>query len=157
MKKITVLLAFCLVFLISSLCSAANITLLPKEQVALGGITIRMSKDAVISMYGQPVSDDNSVLKYGRYGTQFDIGYYAPVGVHTVTVSGNNGIATPAGIKVGTPYSDVVRLLGEPHHVFNQQTINLAYYGENDCGDLGFTIENGKVTEIRLLTPKGHC
>ncbi len=159
MKKITVLLAFCLVFLISSLCSAANITLLPKEQVALGGITIRMSKDAVISMYGQPVSDGNFVLKYGRYGTQFDIQYStnAAAWVHTVTVSGNNGIATPAGIKVGTPYSDVIRLLGKPHHVFNQQQINLAYYGENDCGDLLFSIENGIVTEIRLLTPKGHC
>lgn len=153
LKRLAVLVVFGLMFLLPSICSAT----LPKEQMALGGITIRMPKDSVIAMYGQPVSVDQYGFKYGRYGTQFDINFISGLEVYGVFVSGNNGIATPAGIKVGMSYSDVIRLLGKPDWQGKGEVMYIHYEGEGESGTLVIGCKNNEVVEIRLSAPKGHC
>lgn len=149
MKKKAVLLAFGFVFLCSSLCSAK----LPGEQMALGGITLGMSKQQVYAIYGKPVAlgRNGFVIEYGRYGTTFQIRVSDREPVRRVCVVGNNGIATPAGVKVGTSYDEVIRLLGKPDYD-SLSTHNTIEYISLDDKYAGLIMEfkNGRVWRITL-------
>ena len=153
MKKAAVLLAFGFAILSSSLCSAK----LPGEQMALGGITLGMSKQQVYAIQGKPValSRNGFAIEYGRYGTTFQIRVSDSEPVRHIYVVGNNGIATPAGVKVGTSYEEVIRLLGKPDYD-SLSTHNTIQYSSLDDKYAGLIMEfkNGRVCRM-FLTNEG--
>ena len=116
--------------------------------MSLGGVYIGMPKDALIAMYGQPVSVDINILKYGRSGTTFDI--YCGDVVGSITVSGNNGVSTPAGVKVGTTYEDVLRLQGTPTcDLFRDASYNsVSYESEDGTRELYFYFKMEKLKKL---------
>ena len=137
-RKIAVLLAFVVLFLFSAVCSAG--TLLPKEQIAIGGITIGMSLSEVKAILGNPVAERNGTLFYGqdRNNTNLAVSFDSNTRVFAVS-SSDSKLATTAGVTIGTPYSEVVRLLGEPYYI---QKGTMGYYGEGDSGSLHIDMTN---------------
>ena len=161
MRKNLVLLIFVFLFLFSTVCSAAS--LLPKEQIAIGGITIGMPLSDVQAMYGKPFK---VVQAYGGYQTHlystdergvvdFGMSYTPKQLIDGVSISGNKGLSTPAGVKIGMTYSEVVQLLGEPYYI---EKGTIGYYGEGDSGSLHIDMDsysidgNSKVTGIKMNT-----
>ena len=128
-----------LIVLISgfSVCSA-----LSTDRMTAGGIYILQPKADVIAIYGQPVKitkteivaghrHTNYTYEYGRFGTTFSICMRNDVNVSHIYVEGNNGIATKDGIKVGTPVSEVKRILGKPDVENKGPKVTLWYYEPN--------------------------
>lgn len=129
------------------------------DRINAGGIYPFQSLQEVVSIYGQPVSvkkeeiragfkHTNVTYQYGRYGTTFDVTFVGNkvMGVH---VAGNNGIATSDGIKVGTPLSEVKRILGKGGEVKTPDGRLRISYSQDLIKDpirsLMFFIKNNKV------------
>lgn len=124
MKK---LLSFVLMIILLSgfsICQAIS-----PNRMNAGGIYIFQSLSEVEAIYGKPVSvkseqvnagfrHTNTIYEYGRYGTTFKI-IFVGNKVMYIRVAGNNGIATSDGIKVGTPLSEVKRILGPGKEITN--------------------------------------
>lgn len=121
MKKLFSIMLMLLMILGFSVCQAS----ISPGRMNAGGIFLGQNLSEVVSIYGKPVSTQRieSLHKefryqYGRYGTTFDITFNGKtVGkefVIAINVAGSNGIATSDGIKVGTPVSEVKRILGKP-------------------------------------------
>ena len=121
MKKIwlTFLTAFLLAVAMSSSALAAG--WLPMSDVALGGITLEMTQDAVENIYGQPTkSTDRGILRYDgchhvvwQCGDSFVIDFAGGY-VDSIKTFGINGIKTPAGIHVASAEIDILNTYGEP-------------------------------------------
>lgn len=101
----------------------------PNSEMALGGIGKFCTYNYLIQVYGKPDFADN--LRYPaetrrspnltiRYGNGFELeacpinGQYY---IFKIEVTENNGIATPAGIHVGSSVDDVRAAYGEPQHI----------------------------------------
>lgn len=113
---------FSLVLMLLMISGVAVCHAISPDRINAGGVYPFQSLQEVVSIYGQPVSvkkeevragfkHTNVIYQYGRYGTTFNVTFVGDkvMGVH---VAGNNGIATSDGIKVGTPLSEVKRILG---------------------------------------------
>ena len=135
------------------------------NRINAGGIYIGQSMSEVVSIYGKPISSSSrhivaghrhteTVYEYGRFGTTFNV-IFDGNNVSFVLVAGNNGIATSDGIKVGTPVSEVKRILG-PGHEWKGNGKHQISYEQNDPPkgylpqSIIFYIENNKVKEYRL-------
>ena len=126
-----------------SVCQASIST----DRMNAGGIYFGQSASEVVSIYGQPVNTREETkfpgvrYIYGRNGTIFDIIFSNGI-VRGVVVKGNNGIATTDGIKVGTPVSEVKRILGKP----DKETANSLEYREpSNLRFINFIIRNNFV------------
>lgn len=135
------------------------------NRINAGGIYIGQSMSEVVSIYGKPVSSNSKEItaghrhtettyEYGRFGTTFKIMFDGNK-VNFVEVAGNNGIATSDGIKVGTPLSEVKRILGTGHEWKGNGKHQISY--EQHDAPKGFArqsiifyIENNKVKMYRL-------
>jgi len=120
MKKI--FLVMCFVFLFASTIGFAQSKNIPDSEAALGGVHIGASMDYVRSIYGEPsdysygydtFGNPTTIYRYGN-GYYFYV-YYNKAGesyINEITTDANNGIATPAGITVGTPEDVVMNTYG---------------------------------------------
>lgn len=134
MKKVFALTLMLLMIASFSVCQAS----ISPDRMNAGGIFLGQSLSEVVSIYGKPVSTQRieSLHKefrylYGRYGTTFDVTFNGKTAgrefVIAIRVAGNNGIATSDGIKVGTPVSEVKRILGKP----DKENAGSLVYSEN--------------------------
>ena len=146
-----------------SVCQAS----ISADRMSAGGVYIGQKIADVIAIYGRPVSIETKqciapfthteyTYKYGQYGTTFDVvasGKSAATGnVIYIKVSGNNGISTKDGIKVGTSVSEMKRILGKP----SGETKERIHYNESDNTDFSnsmlFFIRNGVIVSYSLLS-----
>lgn len=86
---------------------------------AAGGIYVGQPVSEVVSIYGMPISvrpaaGKGEIYSYGQYGTLFDIRTSGRETVEGVISSGNNGIATKAGIKYGSHINQIRAAYGTP-------------------------------------------
>ncbi len=118
MKKSIVFLLTIVVFMISSMCSAAI-----QSTVSLGGVSIGMPYKDVIAMFGTPnktfehkTQDGRLLSRYIEYGDtvqiMFDYNGDRLGGVANVFVVANNGWKLPNGIGVGSNINEIRRLYG---------------------------------------------
>lgn len=103
----------------SSICSAE----IEPSRCAIGGIRIGSTKEHVQSIYGKPTSVQHY---YWIYGKSFTIGFNE----HSNTCleifcNGNNGLATPDGVKVGMDASIL-------HKVYGTEDLAAKDYYSND-------------------------
>ena len=98
------------VFMLTAVCHAAGY--IPKEDVALGGVTLGATEDYVSGIYGEP--DDITYKTTGAFGKmktfRYGDSFFVTFGngkVIEISSDADNGISTPAGFTVGTPLSDV--------------------------------------------------
>ena len=124
MKKLLSFVLMMALLLSFSICQAIS-----PNRMNAGGIYIFQSLAEVEAIYGKPVSvkteqvnagfrHTNTIYEYGRYGTTFKI-IFVGNKVMSIRVAGNNGIATSDGLKVGTPLSEVKRILGPGKEITN--------------------------------------
>ena len=155
MKKILIL---SILLLLSAATANARIA---DERIALGGVYVGQSVSEVDAIYGKPAdisrSKANVAVMYYNYrnnGTNFHISFLNNI-VTDVNVEGNNGIATPDGIKVGTPKEEVLKILGSPDgYEKGAQTPDHAFLWYNrasgNFGNLFFEVRYGKVFMIAI-------
>ena len=165
MKKLLTLTLMLLLILGFSVCQA----FVPRDRMTAGSVYLDQEMTNVIAIYGRPVSIETESgripfphtihhCKYGQFGTTFDVivavkfGQKAvePGSVAAIKVSGNNGISTKDGIKVGTPINEVKRILGKPDGETKER---LSYYEFlNDASySMHFDVKNGVVASYWIL------
>lgn len=143
---------------------------IPPERINAGGIYPFQSLQEVVSIYGQPVSvkkeevragfrHTNVTYQYGRFGTTFNITFVGDK-VMSVHVAGNNGIATSDGIKVGTPLSEVKRILGKGNEWKTPDgKLRICYQQDlmkDPLRELMFFIKNNKVESYIVWSGVDH-
>ncbi|SFH90617.1 hypothetical protein SAMN04487861_10812 [Selenomonas ruminantium] len=134
--------------------SSKQHNLLRDDQIAIGGISPFGSSQAYIrSIYGEPTKISRSwsksweaMVERWEYGDSFIMLF---VGDSTeypylIKCTAANGLATPDGIKVGSPASEVITKYGKPPFAVNG---SYHYKGRGDC-DFVFSVANGVVTAI---------
>ncbi len=112
---------------LSSYCLAAMPRTIPPEEIAIGGIHVSDSEDFVRSVYGEPdnitysadpVFGNKKTFDYG--GSFFITFHYYHDRRNDVDVShviyakstANNGLKTPPGFAVGSPFINVIKYYG---------------------------------------------
>ena len=120
------------------------------SEVSLGGIPYQASESYVKSIYGNPTSNktvyvDNE-LKRGyvttwKYGDSVSVDFIDGRVTH-VTVTANNGFATPAGAYVGMKESVLQRLYGDPRkHGSGTNGCSYEYYRSEKDDYLGIRFD----------------
>ena len=163
LKKFILMFLVCLII---NLTSAEASYQIEDSQVSLGGITPGMRMSEVIKVFGQPDKIDlkKELCVYGtdpwpenRADSRVFIKlFYQFVGlkldgserIESISVSSNNGFATPDGVKVGMDASILKQKYGEPDGG-SSNTLK-SYY--SFLYAMRFTIkpETNKITSIRV-------
>ncbi len=117
------------------------------DELQLGDMKLYTKKDDFISKFGQPLAaslEYDGNMEYLEY-EGFRVGISGGEAVEISTTS--EKYATPSGIKVGDSFKQVMDVYGEPStkHI---DTLNYKVGPEYEL--LHITIEDGKVTEIRI-------
>ena len=126
MRKIAAMLMFCIIFAVSTLCSARA---LPNSEFSLGGLCVGTgcTLDYAISIYGEPeyVSSNGYVVTY-RYGDSVILKGWkrtdGTVRIYYVSVRASNGWGTPAGLTVGMKKSVATDLYGYESSDYDRST-----------------------------------
>lgn len=126
MRKIAAMLMFCIIFVVSTLCSARA---LPNSEFSLGGLCVGTgcTLDYAISIYGEPeyVSSNEYVVTY-RYGDSVILKGWkrtdGTVYIYYVSVRASNGWGTPAGLTVGMKKSVATDLYGYENSDYDRST-----------------------------------
>ena len=148
-----------MVYLSPTICSAEympNRTIAP-EQMYLGGLTCGQTRDEVERIYGEPTVHSNQEYMYGiSFFITFEQ-YKDAKRIWRIVTNANNGIATPAGVCVGTRESVLKKVYGEPSAVSSpsQSTDYSAIYwyrgyGEETIKEFLFFVRDDKVVKIQL-------
>ena len=157
MKKLFYLVLMLVIIFCFSVCQAS----ISDDKMNAGGVSIGQSISEVKSKLGKPVSvekygEGNIAYNYVDDKTCFRIYFYHRL-VNMIKVSGDNGIATSDGIKIGTPMNEVIKILGEPDYV-RTETVKkgvlkiLNYYGAtNSSYLLRFDVIDDKVDFITIF------
>ena len=123
--------------------------MLTGDEIAIGGVSPGASKEYVRSIYGEPGKLSKWVNDYGSncekwvYGDSFEV-WFTKDEVTLLRTTAPNGLATPAGIKVGSRASEVLEKYGEP---LSRQSTQYWYKGPRDY-DFVFVIKDGVVSYI---------
>jgi hypothetical protein len=136
--------------------------------LALGGVTLFTRFANVQRIYGQPTrtsyEDYNIWGGTSRFYTQyygngsFSVTATNRDGVVSVTTTANNGIGTPAGIKVGMNQGRLAMVYGEVDSIWDDNNGDKVFvYYENvnakavEPDSLQFTVRNGRIIKISLV------
>ena len=152
----------------------------PLNSIALGGIVPGMTKGDVERIYGsckvlhpyQYSSKRKTYFGVIGYGNSVVISMggssaFDSSKVEMVVVSADNGFTTPEGIHVGSTKQEVINAYGQPDFGGNHgnygnivvPTIrkkniqNIMYNAVDSYEQMGFELEDGIVTEIRIGVP----
>lgn len=153
MRLKSLLLLICILCLNISICSAAKV--LNVDQAAIGGISIGSRTEYIKGIYGEPNSiridegsqDTESQTWY--YGDTFHIDFVNGM-VSSVVTSGNNGLATPAGITVGMKKKAMKSKYGSPKSTEKYGNRAIYTYQTDSNVSMVFIVRDGIISEIRV-------
>ena len=150
-----------------SLISSIGFAAIPRSELALGGVTLYTRFANVRQIYGEPTRTSYKDVKIWGGTSRFYTQYYGNGsfsatatnrdGILSVVTNANNGIATPAGIKVGMSARQLLMAYGAQDSKWADQDGNTVLdYHEKKKGvgtrdALEFTISDGKIVKIRLV------
>lgn len=125
----------------------------PKSELAIGGIPLYADESSIKSIYGEPTKIENHTIgvydKTFYYGDSFIIHM---LGSHAMAIisNANNGLATPAGITVGTKAGDLYKIYGHPERYYvNSHGRDLIYlWDEHSYCGISFKLINGIISEM---------
>ena len=125
--------------------------------MALGGISFGSTKGDVRKIYGEPdrIESNGYVYRYSdslyiKFIEGTEIGENQPI-VYTVTSTGKNKIATPAGIRVGMKDSSLIEAYGSADGVGDLENGDVVYqYWDDNCTCLSFLVRDKKIIQITL-------
>lgn len=128
---------------------------IPEEEVAIGGITYRCPISKVLDKYGPPLHSKDGKY-YWKANSLFINTWSATKGrtnyVTEVKSSSNNGIETPAGIKVGMSEMVLNQAYGQADDVFDNDIHGyIVYvYNSSNSGSLAFRVNRGVIKSIEI-------
>lgn len=149
-------------FLLAALLCAGGVSMakIPVDDAALGGISPGVTKDYVISIYGEPEEgkienawawgpdSKSQIIKYGNTVSMNCVSdNNGPMEVMMIYVTANNGFSTPRGIHVGSTEREVRDAYGTPD--LNSHN-DLWYKTISNGMNLVFHMKNGKVNSISV-------
>ena len=136
-----------------SICSAAKA--FNADQAAIGGISVGSSTEYIKGIYGEPNSirvdedsQDKSVQTW-YYGDTFLIDFVNGI-VSGVITSGNNGLATPAGVSVGMKKKVMTSKYGSPKTTDKYGSRAIYTYQTDSGVGMIFVVRDGIISEIRV-------
>ena len=166
MRKRIVTLAAMLVLAFSAVAAAAGVTqinsddhVLQSTEIALGGIMVGTPRSEVEAIYGAPTERTEPVkgAMFGEmmdtytYGTSFQVIFVKDTAMYVITTA-HNGIATPAGVRVGDPSDKVMRTYGKPHRYTQNESGKESFVYRDPYGiAIVFSAENGVITRIGIV------
>ena len=112
-------------FVFTANCSARTLSV---KEMYIGGVTFSSNYERI---YGRPTRVDNpdSGFRTVYYGDSVRISY-GEGQIGSITVTANNGWATPAGIRVGSNIDSAVKVYGDPFaHKYGSQQAVYAWKG----------------------------
>lgn len=120
MKRILAATVFSVISFLAAqikICHAA----MPPNEMYLGGVGYGTSIDKLIELHGQPEADYNGYENAATYvygGDKLILIHYNrdTKKIHGVQTVKNADWKTPAGIGIGSKFSDAVHLYGEPNY-----------------------------------------
>ena len=164
-QKIAAVLAV-LMLAFSQLAAAAGINqisaddhVLQNDEIALGGIMVGTPRSEVEAIYGAPTERTEPVkgAMFGEmmdtytYGTSFQVIFVKDTAMYVITTA-HNGIATPAGVRVGDPSDKVMRTYGKPHRYTQNESGKESFVYRDPYGiAIVFSAENGVITRIGIV------
>jgi len=148
-----------LVLMFCLLCGSTCFANIADDEVALGGIAYNSSLDYVQSVYGNPTRitevkrDMFGFYKTYYYGSSFYFEVRNGVVTHLYSAA-NNGINTPAGVKVGMTKANLEAIYGKPNNVLKDRFGNLDsyYYASYLSFNLGARFYFDKSGRITLIS-----
>ena len=166
MGKSIVALAAMLVLAFSAVAAAAGVNqinsddhVLQSMEIALGGIMVGTPRSEVEAIYGAPTERTEPVkgAMFGEmmdtytYGTSFQVIFVKDTAMYVITTA-HNGIATPAGVRVGDPSDKVMRTYGKPHRYTQNESGKESFVYRDPYGiAIVFSAENGVITRIGIV------
>lgn len=135
--------------LMLAMAATTSMAMVPRSELSLGGISIFSTVDYMKSIYGQPdsVRDNGStkmpVYTYA-YGKSVTITSCGGRYTHVISVSANNGWATPAGVTVGMDISVLNRVYGNADRVWTKGSYKFYEYKATRDGLLYLTFKTKK-------------
>ena len=154
-----------LLSLATTLCiTGMSYAMLPDEEAFLGGIRTGYSYEQVTAIYGEPTekTEPKKTPAYGgsytmliKYGDTLSFFFEGrdeagPFHVIMISVSGNNGFATPKGIHVKSPERDIYRAYGRPDFDVPSRGSHYIMYKTSKYGKMSFHFKDGLVSNINL-------
>ena len=133
--------------------------ILENAEIALGGIMVGTPRSEVEAIYGAPTERTEPVkgAMFGEmmdtytYGTSFQVIFVKDTAMYVITTA-HNGIATPAGVRVGDPADAVMRTYGKPHRYTQNESGKESFVYRDPYGiAIVFSAENGVITRIGIV------
>ena len=133
--------------------------ILENAEIALGGIMVGTPRSEVEAIYGAPTERTDPVkgAMFGEmmdtytYGTSFQVIFVKDTAMYVITTA-HNGIATPAGVRVGDPSDKVMRTYGKPHRYTQNESGKESFVYRDPYGiAIVFSAENGVITRIGIV------
>ena len=157
-NKMLIILGACItalsIFLMVERCFAE----IPENEVSLGGISGQSNRTKVMQIYGKPTWSSDSWYSW-RYGNSVFISFDEGM-VGSITVTANNGWATPAGLTVGMNINTALRLYGDPDKSVTKGSKTLYVYFVNlinrGAGHLGVVFDTSSRKITKLNVKKSH-
>lgn len=151
-RRMLLAVCFALVFGTAQMVSA----MLPGAEMALGGISLFSKTDAVVAVYGEP--DKVVTHTVGVYDKNYYYGDSVKIDIVNnticaITVTANNGFATPSGIRVGSKAGDVYGMYGQPDRHYEQKGEKTLIYlwDEKKYCAMSITLRGGIVSKISVF------
>ncbi len=154
-----------LMSLAATLCiTGMSYAMLPDEEAFLGGIRTGYSYEKITQIYGEPTekTEPKKTPAYGgsytmliKYGDTLSFFFEGdsetgPFHVIMISVTGNNGFATPKGIHVKSPERDVYRAYGRPDIDVPGRGSHYIMYKTLKHGLMTFHFKDGLVSSMHL-------
>ncbi len=142
-----------------------NAVPLPRERMALGGLHVADAMDYVLSIYGEPDSQESGYSHASdkgyaiwKYGDSVTIHFYQNPSneefyIQAIHVTADNGFATPDGIKVGSDIKMLKKAYGEAALQPTKKNGDGKYWYFNDKINYVhylFYVRNGKIFRMAL-------
>ena len=139
-----------------------------EDRIAIGGIHPDHTISDVTAVYGKPVKAQTygnvTYYDYASNGTTFQVMFDNGI-VKNIRVVGNNGLATPDGLKIGSLKEDVVKAYGQADLYYlskdapkqHPDSEFFRYFSANGKNIyLNFEVRYGKVLNIDVATYVNH-
>ena len=153
--------------ILMSMVGTIGFAAIPRSELALGGVTLFTRFANVRQIYGEPTRTSYNDMYIWGGTVRFYAQYYGNGsfwamatnrdGVLSVTTTANNGIGTPAGIKVGMSVGRLSMVYGEADYIDEDKNgDSVFHYNERKTGvgcrdSLDFTVRDGRIIEISLV------
>ena len=133
------------------LTSATALAAIPSADIALGGIQPGMGIGEAIAAFGQPTYRDHGEEAYFPNGVKIDLDEWTRNTIEEIHLTRpGSGVATPAGITVGSAESEIQAAYGSPDKMdYDDGAQEYTYYATDSAMKLKIEAVRGSVVKIK--------